>query len=92
MRDRRTPEVWFRDRAALSFIGTRYLPWLAALNLAWELAQLPLYTIWREQSAGYAAFAVAPEQAGTAFVPDRTGQIFCSHECQRKDDKDRPRP
>lgn len=25
------------------------------------------------------------------FVPDHTGQIFCSRECQRKDDKDRPR-
>jgi len=25
------------------------------------------------------------------FAPDRVGQIFCSHECQRKDDKDRPR-
>src|SRR5438874_10314577 len=51
------PEAWFRDRAALALIGRRYLPWLAALNLAWELAQLPLYTIWREQSAGYVAFA-----------------------------------
>ena len=68
MRDPRTPEVWFRDRAALSFIGTRYLPWLAALNLAWELAQLPLYTIWREQSAGYVAFAVAHCTAGDLLI------------------------
>jgi hypothetical protein len=68
MRDPRAPEAWFRDRAALSLIGRRYLPWLAVLNLAWELAQLPLYTIWREQSAGYVAFAVAHCTVGDILI------------------------
>jgi hypothetical protein len=30
----------------------RYLPWLAGLNLAWEIAQLPLYTIWIASKLG----------------------------------------
>lgn len=38
---------WYRDPRAWRFIGLQYLPWLAALSLVWELAQLPLYTIWR---------------------------------------------
>jgi len=49
---------WFRDREVWAFVARRYLPWLAALNLAWEALQLPLYTIWTEASAGYIAFAV----------------------------------
>jgi len=58
MRDRRAPDAWFRDRAAWTLIATRYLPWLAALNLLWEGAQLPLYTLWRDASTAYIAFAV----------------------------------
>src|SRR5437867_423393 len=68
MKDPRAPDVWFRDRAALSLIGRRYLPWLAALSLAWELAQLPLYTIWRDASPGYIAFAVAHCTAGDLLI------------------------
>lgn len=68
MRDRHAPEAWYRDRSALSFIGRRYLPWLAALSLAWELAQLPLYTIWREESSAYIAFAVAHCTAGDLLI------------------------
>jgi hypothetical protein len=68
MRDPRAPEAWFRDRAAWSLIGKRYLPWLAALNLAWELAQLPLYTIWRDASAGYVALAVAHCTVGDLLI------------------------
>jgi len=49
---------WFRDREAWAFIGLRYLPWLGGLNLAWEALQIPLYTIWKEASAGYIAFAI----------------------------------
>ena len=50
--------LWFCDREALVFIGWRYLPWLAGLNLAWEALQVPLYTIWTEASAGSIAFAI----------------------------------
>lgn len=39
-------QPWYRDREALEFVALRYLPWLAVLNLLWEIAQLPLYTIW----------------------------------------------
>jgi hypothetical protein len=49
---------WYRDRAALSLIVLGYLPWLAGLNLAWEAAQLPLYTVWRHASAPYLVFTV----------------------------------
>lgn len=60
--------AWYRDRATLSLIGRRYLPWFAALNLAWELAQLPLYTIWREAPAGSIAFAVAHCTVGDILI------------------------
>ncbi len=60
--------MWYRDHAALSLIARRYLPWLAGLNLAWELAQLPLYTIWREANAGYIAFAVAHCTVGDILI------------------------
>jgi hypothetical protein len=60
--------VWYGDRIALSLIGRRYLPWLAMLNLGWEIIQLPLYTIWREASPGYIAFAVAHCTAGDLLI------------------------
>ena len=60
--------MWYRDHAALSLITRRYLPWLAGLSLAWELAQLPLYTLWREASAGYIAFAVAHCTVGDVLI------------------------
>lgn len=49
---------WYRDPSARSFIGLCFLPWLAVLSLAWEAAQLPLYTLWREATPTYIAFAV----------------------------------
>ena len=60
--------LWYRDRAALSLIAKRYLPLLAVMNLAWEVAQLPLYTIWRDASAGYIAFAVLHCTAGDVLI------------------------
>jgi len=68
MKDRRAPEAWFRDRAALAPIGTRYLPWLTALNLGWEIVQLPLYTIWHHPSVGYVAYAVLHCTAGDVLI------------------------
>jgi hypothetical protein len=59
---------WYGDRQALWRIGLRYLPWLAALSLAWEVAQLPLYTVWSEQSPAYIAFAVAHCTAGDLLI------------------------
>lgn len=51
---------WYRgDRATLSFIVLRYMPWFAALNLLWEIAQLPLYTLWTNSDPSQIAFAIA---------------------------------
>lgn len=59
---------WYRHRAAWRWIAFGYLPWFAALNLAWETAQLPLYTLWHEEQAGYIAFAVAHCTAGDTMI------------------------
>ena len=50
--------TWHRDRAALRWIAARYLPWLFALNLAWEAAHVRLYTLWQEADVAYIAFSV----------------------------------
>jgi len=60
--------AWYRDRDARSLIAFGYLPWLGGLNLAWEMAQLPLYTLWSEASAGTIAFAVAHCTAGDIAI------------------------
>lgn len=49
---------WYRGRQVLAFFALRYLPWLAVLNVVWEFAQLPLYTIWTEGTRAEIAFAV----------------------------------
>jgi len=67
-----SPEPWFRDRAALVLIVKWYLPWLAALNLIWEIGQLPFYTIWRNASAVYIAFAVAHCTVGDVLIGGAT--------------------
>lgn len=59
---------WYADRAAWRLIGLRYLPWLAGLNLAWEIAQLPLYTLWHEGSPEFIAFAVAHCTLGDVMI------------------------
>lgn len=60
--------AWYRDGGTLALVGKRYLPLLAALNLAWEIAQLPLYTLWREATPGYLAFAVAHCTLGDVLI------------------------
>ena len=45
-----------------------YLPLVLVANLAWETAQLPLYTIWREGSAGEIAFAVGHCTGGDVII------------------------
>jgi hypothetical protein len=59
---------WYRDRVAWRWIGLRFLPWFAALSLAWEIAQLPLYTIWTEASSAYIAFAVVHCTLGDLLI------------------------
>lgn len=52
------PRPWYRDRASLKFITFQYVPLLGALNLLWEIAQLPLYTLWEKGSLPSIAYAV----------------------------------
>lgn len=52
------PRAWHRDRAIWNFIAFRYVPLLGALNLLWEIAQLPLYTLWEEGRPSFIAYAV----------------------------------
>src|SRR5438046_7946598 len=59
---------WYRDAATRSLILRRYLPWLAVLSLGWEIAQLPLYTLWNEAGPGYIAFAVAHCTIGDILI------------------------
>jgi len=59
---------WYRDRDAWGWIGLRFLPAFAPLMLAWEIAQLPLYTIWTEASGVYIAFAVAHCTLGDLLI------------------------
>jgi len=58
---------WYRDPVAWRFIA-RYLAWLTGLNLVWEIAQLPLYTLWREASWSELAFAVAHCTGGDLLI------------------------
>ena len=59
---------WYTDRAAWRLIGLRYVPRLVALNLAWEIAQLPLYSLWAEGSPAFIAFSVVHCTLGDAIV------------------------
>jgi hypothetical protein len=59
---------WYRDAAARSLILRRYLPWLAVLCLGWEMAQLPLYTLWKAATPASMAFAVAHCTVGDILI------------------------
>jgi hypothetical protein len=59
---------WYRDRATLRWIAARYLPWMLALNLAWEAAHVRLYTLWQEADAAYIAFSIAHCTLGDVLI------------------------
>lgn len=59
---------WYQDRAAWSFVAFAYVPWLAALQLAWETLQLPLYTVWSDGTPGYLVFSVLHCTAGDVLI------------------------
>lgn len=57
--------------ARVSILARATLVWVGIalpLNLAWELAQLPLYTIWRDATPGYIAYALAHCTAGDGLI------------------------
>lgn len=59
---------WYRERSVWRFIALRFAPWLAVLNLLWEIAQLPLYTIWYDAGWDDIVFAVAHCTAGDLLI------------------------
>lgn len=56
------------DATYWRWVPLRFVPWLTALNLAWESAHLPLYTLWRESSAPYIAYSVIHCTAGDVLI------------------------
>jgi hypothetical protein len=63
-----TRERWFESPDTWRCLALRFVPVLAALNLAWEIAQLPGYTLWTGGSAGFIAFAVVHCTAGDVLI------------------------
>jgi hypothetical protein len=59
---------WYSDPAARRFIALRYLPWLAALNFAWEWAHVRFYTIWTQADLAYITFSVAHCTLGDLLI------------------------
>ena len=59
---------WYEDRGALRFIALRYAPLLGALNLAWEVAQLPLYRLWQDATPAFKAYAVVHCTLGDVLI------------------------
>lgn len=56
-----------RNGAWLSMLR-RYLLFIAVASLVWEVAQLPLYTIWTEGTVGEIAFAVLHCTGGDLLI------------------------
>ena len=46
----------------------RYIPFITAVNLAWETAQLPLYTLGRDGTPSEQAFAVLHCTGGDVLI------------------------
>jgi hypothetical protein len=59
---------WYAHPESWSFILQRYLPRLVLCSLAWEIVQLPLYTLWAEPRLGWIIFAVAHCTVGDTMI------------------------
>lgn len=59
---------WYQDGRTWRFVLARYIPWLGALSLAWEIGHLPLYSLWGEADASYIAFAVGHCTVGDMLI------------------------
>lgn len=68
MTSTRAQRPWYQERSVWGFIALRFAPMLAILSVAWEIAQLPLYTIWYEAEGPDIAFAVAHCTAGDVLI------------------------
>ena len=60
--------MWYRDGAFWRGFLACYLPGIAIANLLWEVAQLPLYTLWGEASRGDLVYAVVHCTAGDVLI------------------------
>ena len=60
--------AWCGDPAAWRFVLGHYLPALAVFNLLWEVAQLPLYTLWTEAPPAYIVYAVLHCTVGDVLI------------------------
>jgi hypothetical protein len=59
---------WYRDGGFWRAFLARYLPVITVANLLWEVAQLPLYSIWAEEPPGFVLYAVVHCTAGDALI------------------------
>lgn len=59
---------WWRSGRTWRAILLGYVPFVVAAHLAWEIAQLPLYTIWTEGTEGEIAFAVGHCTGGDLLI------------------------
>jgi len=59
---------WYCDSATWNFIAFRYVPLLGAFSLLWEIAQLPLYTLWNEGPPSFIAYAVVHCTLGDVVI------------------------
>ena len=59
---------WYRSAATWRVILLGYVPIAALAHLAWELVQLPLYTIWNAGTRAEIAFAVVHCTAGDVLI------------------------
>jgi hypothetical protein len=59
---------WCHSAATWRVILLGYAPFVFAAHLAWEIAQLPLYTIWAQATPGEIAFAVLHCTAGDLMI------------------------
>jgi hypothetical protein len=60
--------MWYGNRRFWHLFLLRYLPGIAIANVSWELAQLPLYTLWAEQPPGFVIYAVLHCTAGDVLI------------------------
>lgn len=59
---------WISSKAAWRLLGLRFVPLFALLNVLWEAAQLPFYSLWSEASTGQIVFAVAHCAVGDVLI------------------------
>jgi hypothetical protein len=59
---------WHAYPQSWSLILRRYLPALALCSVAWEVTQLPLYTLWAEGRPAQFVYAVAHCTAGDLLI------------------------